>query len=627
MIEKQAYEYKCLMDFYPPNKIVYESIHEHLRTLSPFVGAGLSAFAYPMWQKLFLGIIDYMPNNDYKSQIQCAIEEDDYFRAGDLVYNCLQAPTFFELLKRIFGQKKISIDKLKNEPVYLIPQIFEGLCFTTNFDKVLEFSFYECKKPFMVATPNDSKLISESIKDNTTVIFKIHGDIDGNADELVLTGTAYGKHYSPKSALSKQLSLGMRSRRLLFLGASLKKDRTMDMLKKTIAPGNTNFAIIGVNTEEEIESRQKELAALGISAIFYPINSQNGHFWVKTVLEWLKDDFMPSNEMVDLIISNDRYYKYSCNHRATKYIFHGDCREKIEAFLSCKDKFLWWDFVSMGGGGKSRFALEISDLAVNEGWNVQAFNLLDFQNIYVDPNQMDEKTLYIFDDSDYYNFSLADNDVNKLAIDANKFLKWLKFLINKSSTNNKLRIIFLHNSSTSQNPNDEHLWWKGIAESFNPMNINKYMEESFCIDLNLDELMGLIEDYSKTIYKAHLSKAMSDEIRNWFENSDDLSVRIPLVGMLFVDAFFSNVSLDEFKDQLYERIVQIEHLRMRMSLRANLEQYIKNIQIMAEYFYKHGHVNFNEVQHNNDLSESSNDFDINGVVELVSSYEEKEVNN
>ena len=86
---------------------------------------------------------------------------------------------------------------------------------------------------------------------------------------------------------------------------------------------------------------------------------------------------------------------------------------------------------------------------------------------------------------------------------------------------------------------------------------------------------------------------MLTEIRIWLNNTDDPSLRIPLVVMLCVDAFFSHEFFENVKETVYQRITQIEHFRVLSSLKLNLEDYIKNIQTITETFYNHGHFNDN----------------------------------
>ncbi len=593
MFEKYAYEFKELIDFYPPNEITYNSISKNIDHVSPFVGAGLSAFAYPTWQKLFSNIVEILPNGKYKSDVEKAVKEDDFFKAGDLVFKCLQAPTFLSLIQDVFDPQKIQDDELRQEAVCVIPELFQGMCFTTNFDKVLEKAYQICNKTYYMATPKDEKLISDAIKDNKNVIFKIHGDIGSAPEQIVLTGESYEKNYSPESSLCEQLSLCMRARKLIFLGASLKKDRTLDMLKKYIIYGDVNYAVVGVDNVSQIEKRNEELADLGISAIFYPINSKLEHIWVKSILEWLRDGFCPKNSNVlNRIIKTDRYYKYSCEHKATPYIFPENVFEKIMSFFNNEEPFSWWEAAGIGGVGKSRFAMEIEDIASKENWKVRKFEITNFSNIYLDTNQMEKNSLYIFDDADYYNVLTYSKSVSNQSINIKKFIKWLNWLIKKCSTNNKLRIIFLFNSClTLLSNSSEFLWWRGATEFSNPMSINLYDDNFLSLDISEDTLLEILKSYSLEKYHSALPENVLSEIKLWLSNVDDDTLKIPLVCMLCVDAYFSEESVEDFKESVYQRVTKVEYFRVSASLRVNIDEYIKNIQSISEIFYDHGHIN------------------------------------
>jgi len=604
MEERYAYDYKDLIDFYPPNRIAYAAITKHINQLSPFVGAGLSAFAYPTWQNLFSSVVQMMPKNDLKTKVEDAIANDDFFTAGDIVFDCLQAPTFLSLIQDVFDSEKIQDYELENEAVYLIPEIFHGLCFTTNFDKVLEKAYTGCRKLYNVATPKDTKLIGDSIKDNKNVIFKIHGDIDSSPEQIVLTGASYKRHYSPNSALTKQLSFGMKARRMIFLGASLKKDRTLDMLKKSIVRSDVNYAIVGVESHEQIIERNKELAPLGISAIFYPINSAYKHKWVRIILEWIKDGFSPSSvDEVNKIIANDRYYKYAYERRITSYIYPQRVYNEFISFINADDSFLWWEITSQGGGGKSRFALEIEDVISRKNWKVKKYDISNFSTIFLDTNQMEKNTLYIFDDSDYYNSPFTENGSPSQRMDVLKFRKWLNILIQNYLHKKKLRIVFLFNSTSSTANNCSNLlWWRGLSETYTPMCLNQYCEDYLTLDMCTDDLINLMLNYAQKNYGQGIPLEFLNKMRLWFTNTDDSTLRIPLVAMLCVDAYFSQESLGNFIESVYQRITQIEHFRVIGSLRFNLEEYIKNIQAITETFYNHGHFNENTLHPDIDLT-------------------------
>ena len=124
-------------------------------------------------------------NADLKIAYTQAIENNDFFSAGDILYSSLGAPTFLIFMQQMFSKSRINHNRLKKEAVYLVPQVFEGLCLTTNYDKILDYAytdFLPCN--WLPATPSKSDILEEGRRNGTRVVFKIHGDIDSSVSDL-----------------------------------------------------------------------------------------------------------------------------------------------------------------------------------------------------------------------------------------------------------------------------------------------------------------------------------------------------------------------------------------------------------------------------------------------------------
>lgn len=52
-----AYTFEEIMAFHPDNKDVYQEIRQFLPKLVPFIGAGLTSFAYYSWPKALRAIL------------------------------------------------------------------------------------------------------------------------------------------------------------------------------------------------------------------------------------------------------------------------------------------------------------------------------------------------------------------------------------------------------------------------------------------------------------------------------------------------------------------------------------------------------------------------------------------
>ena len=58
------YSFEEIMNFHPDNKQVYDEIKKNLSVLIPFVGAGLTQFAYYSWSGVLFEIAKKITNED-----------------------------------------------------------------------------------------------------------------------------------------------------------------------------------------------------------------------------------------------------------------------------------------------------------------------------------------------------------------------------------------------------------------------------------------------------------------------------------------------------------------------------------------------------------------------------------
>lgn len=192
-------------------------------------------------------------------------------------------------MREFFSEDKIDDVELKKSVAFLIPKLCKGNCITTNFDRVLE---HACNLNNIVpdkAIPTDTNQLNEYLRNGSkgsALIFKIHGDILSNINDIVLTGKSYDIHYGADTALRKHLTRWIDSRKLLFLGASLKQDRTVDILRERMEEGIYNYAIYGCK-KEEIPELKNHFESLNIMGIFY---DSSDHECMRTILLQLIKD-------------------------------------------------------------------------------------------------------------------------------------------------------------------------------------------------------------------------------------------------------------------------------------------------------------------------------------------------
>jgi len=267
------------------NQTAFDLLVRQLRSpmgVVPFVGAGLSVpFGFPQWSKFLTDASEFHGNPERVLEV---IAKGDYIGAANLLWE--ESPDRFQMrVANAFGMD-VSPEQTRTDPVGLLPELSDGPVITTNFDHVLETAFRAAGSPFdnIITGPQPDNLIG-AMHRNEHVLIKMHGDASDRSAR-VFTGREYGVQYAKTSesgnsrpqerpATISQLALILFTNRpLLFLGCSLDRDRTLDVLRdiKRDLPGLNHYAILaaafGINRHRK---RRLELDEYGVSPLwFYP---------------------------------------------------------------------------------------------------------------------------------------------------------------------------------------------------------------------------------------------------------------------------------------------------------------------------------------------------------------------
>ena len=281
-----------LIKCHPDNKNSIIKLVDGMRRkrVVPFLGAGISAWIYPLWGSLL-------------------VELSDEFGISQIIYEKLEKGKFEEAASRIkeeagefdFNNKLkekynpyLLIDK--DIPSYLeeIPKLWKGIVITTNFDHVLDV-IYNFKIRYI--TPHsayeESELMS-ALQLNNPLAIKLHGDIS-DVWNLTLTREQYDESYGRDSTdfdkvVPKVLKQALSSQAVIFLGCSLVNDRPIHMLEECVSKGTEQYALVELPKEtvnndetwkphiknedgslnEKYNERRKYLSKHRINRIWYP---------------------------------------------------------------------------------------------------------------------------------------------------------------------------------------------------------------------------------------------------------------------------------------------------------------------------------------------------------------------
>jgi HAD superfamily phosphoserine phosphatase-like hydrolase len=241
--------------------------------LLPFVGAGLSAdFGYPSWNKL---VNDLADEAGLSAQVSSHLRNNNFEEAAELVAEALPN-TFDDTLRDIFDAEKTS-RPLSRSAVCSLPLLSTGLVITTNFDAVLEMAFEDAGLPFrQVFSGTQIRQASRAVQLNEHCLLKLHGDYR-DSEHRVLTLTEYEREYGALAkgvdeglGLPKVLAQALTARPILFLGCSLRTDRTIGVITALANkyPGTVHFAVL--SAKEATPDRRRQLDKWNIRPLFYP---------------------------------------------------------------------------------------------------------------------------------------------------------------------------------------------------------------------------------------------------------------------------------------------------------------------------------------------------------------------
>lgn len=399
-----AYTFEEIMDYHPDNRDVYSEIKEKLSNLVPFVGAGLTRFAYHSWKDALKELASKITNRNDSRQVKKLIRDGRYMDAAQQLENLRTPSNLARDIANLFSSDHLSnkMSELPKEAVSLLPLMFHGLVLTTNFDETLETVYREYGQPFQTVSHPGHPVLEQFIRNqNHCGLFKMHGTVTGNLIEyenIVFTSAQYDRHYRKGSPLIHDLKACFGKRLMFFLGCSLEEDRTMDILQYAIIKGVNHYAIIGCNKSKKDEKIRK----LGEKYIRVILYEQGRHEAVRVILEHLLEETRPDIYQkihpVGALKSSSSSSRFSYDAGIVPLSGRKKELEKLNKFLQAPDiLFQWWAITGPSGCGKSRLTYEFQN-QLPIGWNSYYLRPSDYANLNGISSSLTHKTLLIADD-------------------------------------------------------------------------------------------------------------------------------------------------------------------------------------------------------------------------------------
>ena len=243
----------------------------------PFVGAGLSVpFGFPQWGEL----LTRLSSGRSRPTVERLGAAGQYEKAAETLYQKGRAADRLQAGIMSAFKRKIPAHAFKGTAVSLLPHLTFGPVVTTNFDQVLERVFTDAGRPFSQAPilGSDPDAFVPAIQRNERVLFKIHGDCE-NRRSLTLTLESYADGYGrnrgvrARESLRAMLQLLLANRPVLFLGCSLTRDRTLEVVREVHNrhAGIWHYAVVAAPYDvKAFDARRDELLGLGIQPLWFP---------------------------------------------------------------------------------------------------------------------------------------------------------------------------------------------------------------------------------------------------------------------------------------------------------------------------------------------------------------------
>ena len=529
-MREQKLTFEKIMAYHPQNKQVFELLKNRIGSVIPFVGAGLSAFCYPQWTQALKDMANNIKNRKNKREIVNAIQSNP-IQAADLLEKYLGQKSLEGSMLSIFNEEKITKSSalISEQAVYLLPYLFPTVpVVTTNFDRVLSYVYNQLNKPFdTTILPRNTELHNQLMQGNRHGLLKLHGDIGKEMIEygsIVFTQRQYEEVYREGSDLVTELRRWFENRMMLFLGCSLDKDQTLDILSKVsnTQTGIYHFAILEHKRKVDIDARLRSLADdYSIRAIVYPYRRYEA---VRIILEKLLEELEPdayqglsyrASALTQGTAAQKNPFAYDAG--IVSFVGRDSEQNQLENFCNTEEPLKWWAVTGPGGAGKSRLVYEFTNKLRKQGWSIQY--LKDYTNL----NQYNHTAQNMVIVADYvraYMREIAD---------------WLEQL-SSVQRSTKMRVLLLEREGKALSDT----YWN---DSFTSAMRKKDAAQEICYQEEFLQLHPLNESDLKEImreYAQESGKTLKEDIANRLMQSlkkVDTDLQRPLYALFLTDAW------------------------------------------------------------------------------------------
>lgn len=240
------------------------------RSVIPFLGAGISMpSGYPGWTKFLWDL--QAESHVEADDLDALLAAGDYEGAAQLIHDDLGSALFNKQLQECFGRECSAIG-----PINLLPLAFpESNVITTNFDKLLESTFYGLSQGFDLSISGGN--LDEALRIMSAggrYLLKLHGSCEVVSNRVLLQQEYVGA-YGNSGVVGRFFSRFLFGKSLLFIGCSLLTDRTLRTMEQVVIDEGAHtlpqhYAFLELKEGVDRVARKKALARANIFPIWYP---------------------------------------------------------------------------------------------------------------------------------------------------------------------------------------------------------------------------------------------------------------------------------------------------------------------------------------------------------------------
>lgn len=444
-----------VFSFFRLNNFVFNCLVDESRQkkgIIPFVGEAMSKCVFGTRKDFIQDTLSRLETNAARTFESIDVGGTaNYLDVLDKLIQKYGKTLIDDRLLKFYSDDLIDEYYIRNQPISLIPYIYDGNCITANMDHIIDSAFNISKIQPDIIHPYERKKIISRIRNSTgrNVILKLHGDFYTDSKQRILTKDEYNNHYSTGSDFYLSLVQWIQNNTILYIGVDIHKDDYLFALMKELSSsGLHHYAIIGCKNDEYEKNRlYQQLDKINILPIMYDEDHPED-------LEMIVHKLLVDMGNATPFEIGELDYKYSQqdiigrSNEVRQLKMFLDKEFKIELENRKKCDFQWTIVYGNGYTGKSKLVYEVARLyAYDWKWfiinpqEIKAF--LNRERLIQDcrSQRLNRKILVIFDDFDWYKGDLEAIFKSKALLNSNNIKVRFIFVfsdVRKSSIYKKL---------------------------------------------------------------------------------------------------------------------------------------------------------------------------------------------